>query len=324
MYLFDEEAGQFEFNDIHDPAYRQIFIDVIHDLHANFHGETAEKLRNLYFNLELHKDSLSKIKNRNWHIKGKGFRELAQMDVKEATPLIQKFINVKNPILRIDAQVAMVKLSGQNPLDFLEKINYELSYWEQINIYNTLVYHQINVDSFEPLLSNPNSSVVAFAVRMIGLFKHVQSADKVKQLLNDDCPDVRLAAVKTIGAFENPIYTDALKALFLKETKIISVMKTDKEKPKKANCHQLLTLDDLAHRKIRHAILEVMHAIASTEDIPFLKAIVLDAKNSIRIRTNALSILNTIPTEGKAILDKLRANEDEQLIRIINVITENQ
>lgn len=323
-YLFDEEIEQVEFKDLQDPFSRQIFTDVLRDLHSNLHGETADRLKNLYFNLDLHKDSINKINNSSWHIKAKGFREVAQMDVKEAEPLLRKYVNAKKPILRIDAQVALVKLSENNPLGFLDNIDYELSYWEQINIYDTLLYHQIDVDSFEPFLNNPNSSVVVFAVRMIGYFKHIDALEKVKNLLNDNSPEVRLAAVKTIGAFEDPLYNEGLKTLFLKETECINTQIEDKDRPKRANGKQVESLDDLPHRKIRHAILEVMRATASNDDIPFLKSLAVDSENSTRVKTDALSILNLLHPEGKAVLSKLKANGNVELKKIIDIIIENQ
>jgi len=323
-YLFDEEIEQVEFKDMQNQFYRQIFTDVLMDFHSNLHGETADKLRNLYFNLELHKDSIDKIKNSNWHIKAKGFREVAQLDVKEAAPLLRKFINAKNPILRIDAQVAMVKLSDDNPLGFLNNIDYELSYWEQINIYDTLLYHQINVDSFEPFLNNPNPSVVVFAVRMIGYFKHVDAAEKVKNLFNDNSHEVRLAAVKTIGEFEDPLHNEALRTLFLKETESLNNQMQDKERPKRGNGKQLESLDDLPHRKIRHAILEVLHASASADDIPFLRSLAVESENSNRVKIHALSILNSLQPEGKVVLKELSENGDAELKKIIDVIIENQ
>jgi hypothetical protein len=323
-FLFDDEAEHFEFQGIDRALNRQIFIDELRDLHANLHGETAEKLRDLYFNLGLHKDSIRKVYKRRWDIKAKGFRELAQMDVKDANDQIIKYVNSKNPILRVDAQVAMVKLSEQNPLSFLDNLDYELSYWEQINIYDTLVYHQINIDSFEPWLNNPNSSVVTFAIRMIGLFKHVQSAAQVREMLRDESPEVRFAAVQALGALEMTIYTEDLKSLFYRETEILRIIIEEAKESGEMNGSEVLALDDIYPRKIRFAIVDAMRAIATEDDIPFLSEIGKDYLNSHKIRLLSLNIIAAIRPRGDKALDEMSEGADIELKNMIMNVKENQ
>lgn len=323
-FLFDDEIEHFEFHGIHNANNRQIFIDELRDLHSNLHGETADKLRDLYFNLGLHKDSLKKVNKRNWYTKAKGFRELAQMDVKDANDKIVRYVNSKNPILRVDAQVAMVKLAEDNPLSFLDELNYELSYWEQINIYDTLVYHQINIDSFEPWLNNVNSSVVTFAVRMIGLFKHVQSAAQVRELLRDESPEVRLAAVQTLGSLEMNIYSEDMKSLFYRESELLRIIIQQAEEDGEMNGSEVLTLDDIYPRKIRYAVVEAMRAIVSKEDIPFFTEVINDYVNSHKLRLLAIDILASLNPDGEEALNEILMQADEELKNMIINVKENQ
>src|ERR1035437_5175465 len=56
---------------------RTIVIDQMIDLSINLMGTAKEKLRYLFLALNLDKDSIRKAYSRKWHIKIKGFRELA-------------------------------------------------------------------------------------------------------------------------------------------------------------------------------------------------------------------------------------------------------
>lgn len=319
-FLFDDEIDRIEFRGINKKLNRQIFIDELMDLHSNLHGEAAEKLRDMYFNLGLYKDSLQKANNRKWHKKAKGFSELAKMDVKDANKQIQKHVNHKNPILRMQAQVSMVKLAEENPLGFLDELENELSYWEQINIYDTLVYHQINIDSFEQWLDHSNPSVSIFALRMIELFKHVHSAPKVREMLFHDNPEISLAAINALKALEIAEYADDLKILYDSETHRLLDILNEQRKSKKDK--EIESLDDILPRKIRFEILEALEPIASEQDIPFLEKVMIDNENSYKIRLLAIKILLSLPPQGEAKVDDIFAHEDtDELTKkmIINV-----
>ena len=322
-FLFDEEIEHIEFHGINKPRNRQIFIDEIRDLHSNLHGETADKLKDLYFNLGLHKDSLKKVYKSRWDVKAKGFRELAQMNVRDANKQILNYVNSKNPILRVDAQVAMVKLSEGNPLSFLDNLTYELSYWEQINIYDTLIYHQINIDSFEPWLMNDNQSVVIFAIRMIGLFKHTQSAPMVRELLNNENPEIRLSAVNALSELEIPLYINDLKNLYLKESEALRIIIEEAEANGAMNGSEVLSLEDVLPRRIRYAIVEALGPIASEEDIPFFKDIIKDYMNSYNLRMLAIRVVASLKPEGEKSLEELLSEADPVLQNMIINVKQN-
>ncbi len=322
-FLFDEDVDRIVFRGLNSSVNRQVLINVIHELHTNLHGESAGKLRDLYFNLKLHEDSLKKAYHRKWYKKAKGFREVAQMDVKDANKHISKYVNAKNPILRVDAQVAMVKLSEEDPLDFLYDLKYELSEWEQINIYDTLIYHQINIESFEPWLDNRNQSVVVFALKMIALFKHVQSAPRVKELLFHGSAQIRLTAVKTIKALEIAEYKADLKKLFEVESDSLEQIVEDQKKNKKEK--EADNLDDLLPRKIRQSIVEAMEPVADDSDFDFLSEIAMNKENSFIMRVVALKIMANITPSGVLQLDKLEqeAQDDDTLKNMIVNIKQN-
>jgi len=318
-FLFDDDVERIEFKGINKSSNRQIFIDELIDLHTNLHGEAANKLKDLYFNLSLHKDSLNKVYKGRWDKKAKGLSELSQMDVKDANEKIREYVNSKNPILRMQAQVAMVKLAEEDPLSFLDNLESELSYWEQVNIYDALIYHQINIESFERWLDNKNSSVVIFALRMIGLFKHIESGEKVRELLFHDNSEIALAAVKAINQLELAEYIDDLKVLYRSETlKLVNILETQR---KDEDEKDIKSLDDLIPRRIRYEIIDCFQSVVSPQDIPFLEQVVKEDESSYKIRLLAVKIMLSVKPEGEARLNDLLNNSDNELIKkmIINV-----
>ncbi len=319
-FLFNDDVDTIEFKGINDKMNRQIFIDELRFLHSNLYGEAASKLRDMYFNLDLHKDSLKKVYSKRWYLKSKGFKEVAQLDVKDANDYISRFVNDKNPIIRVEAQVALVKLSDENPLGFLDNLKYTLSDWEMINIYDTLIYHQINIDSFEPWLDNQNHSVVVFALRMIMLFKHVNAIPKVKQLLFHEHPEIRLAAIKALKPMESEECVPELLQLFKDETyRLSDIIRQHKEKEKneKLRRKDVRSLDDLLPRKIRYEIIDAMQNLVSENELSFLSYVAKDPDNSFAIRMLALKTIFSVHPQGNGTLNELMKEEDATLKAII-------
>ena len=76
----------------------------------------------LYLYLGLDRDSIKRANDFRWHKKIKGFRELAFMNIKDANNVIYKALNSKNEILRMEAQIALVRLTDEDPFGFLMQL----------------------------------------------------------------------------------------------------------------------------------------------------------------------------------------------------------
>lgn len=302
-YLFGEENHSFGFTGINNNTNREIFINELLSLHNNLYGEAATRLRDLFFNLELYKDSIRKTHKRRWNIKAKGFRELAQMDVKDANDEIIKYANSKNQILRMEAQVALVKLNDSDPLFFLDDLKYELSEWEQINILNTLMHYQINIESFERWMSSDNNTVVVFAVRMAGVFKQIQSWPKVLELLEHEDPKVRLAAVKTLDMFEVAENIGPFKTFYENEQPI-----EEKEDD---------VFYNLNMNRNRLAAMKALETVITPNDIKFIEK-VLETEKDFSIQQRVVNLLLKSMPNGQAIVDRAYDNADPQLKKIID------
>ena len=74
------------------------------------------------------------------------------MNIKDANNEIYKALNSKNEILRMEAQIALVRLSDDNPFEFLSQLNRPFSLWEQITLHELIIQHNLSCPSFKKWL----------------------------------------------------------------------------------------------------------------------------------------------------------------------------
>jgi len=216
-YLYGEsDIGMF--NKIASNNYRrQVLIDQMKDVSVNLKGDTWEQLRALYIELGLVDDSVKKAHARRWHLKIKGFRELAFMNVKDANDEIYKCLNSRNEILRMEAQIALVRLSDDKPFEFLYHMERPFSLWEQITLHELIVQHNIDVPLFNQWLDSSNDTVIMFALRMIKEFRQMETEDDVRKVLEHPDEEVRNLAIKVAGDLKMKSTLAVLKRMYKKE-----------------------------------------------------------------------------------------------------------
>jgi len=230
--LFDDEKllldpelhSQFDAEDLTKKFHRSILSDEIIHLHENFTGETASRLELLFVKLGLHKDSIEKTRNRRWYLAAKGMRELALMNVKESQADLNSYLNHKNDILRMEARIAIMKLSAEEPLSFLSKIKEPLSAWDQANIYAMLAkMPEQMIPDFSIWLNSSNKSVVQFCILMIGAFRQQDSVGVLIHLLDHEDEVVRLAVIKALGELNAYSSEEKLVNMYPLETEDIQM-----------------------------------------------------------------------------------------------------
>ncbi len=201
-YLFGSTSSE-EFLPIaSDNFNRQVLIDQIIDLSVNLKGDSSKKLAILYKTLGLEQDSIRKAKSREWHLKIKGFRELAFMNISDANPVIYKALNSSNEILRMEAQVALVRLNADNPFGFLSHLAKPFSLWEQMTLHELMVQHEITPPPFSQWMGSSNETVVMFSLRMIREFRQIDAEPQVRMSLFHDSENVRHLAAQVAGDLE--------------------------------------------------------------------------------------------------------------------------
>jgi hypothetical protein len=198
-YLYGSATPE-EFRLIASDKYsRQVLIDQMIDVSVNLKGEESKRLVGLYKHLGLDRDSLARARDYRWHKKIKGFRELAFMNIKTANDAIFKALNSSNEILRMEAQIALVRLSDDNHFEFLFHLKRPFSLWEQITLHDLILQHNVPVPPFKKWLVSSNDTVVLFALRMIREFNQCDADEDIKKALQHSSQTVRLLAVQVAG-----------------------------------------------------------------------------------------------------------------------------
>jgi hypothetical protein len=278
-YLYGSATTQ-EFRSIASGGYsRQVLVDQMIDVSVNLKGEESKKLFGLYKDLGLDKDSLARAHDFRWHKKIKGFRELAFMNIKDANDTIYKALNSSNEILRMEAQIALVRLSDDNHFEFLSQMKRPFSLWEQITLHDLIIQHNIPVPTFKKWLISTNDSVVIFALRMIREFKQSDAEEEIKDSLLHNSAEVRIMAVQVAGD--------------LKLTSALEIMKKMYKNEDNKTCLE---------------IIKSMGKMPDTSMLGFLK-LVLDKEDDVQLQIEATKSIEKMGEEGVKALVKIMKSE---------------
>jgi len=293
-YLFGSASAE-EFRLIASDTYRrQVLIDQMIDVSINLKGEESKKLTSLYKLLSLDKDSITKAYSRRWHIKIKGIRELAFMNIKDANAVIYKALNSSNEILRMEAQIALVRLSDDNPFEFLSHLTSHFSLWEQITLHELIVHHNIPHPSFQKWLTSPNPTVVTFALRMIREFKQKESEDNILETLFHQDPSVRYLAVQVAGDLDMRSTLETMKHMYKYQ-----------------------------EYKICLEIIKSMGKMPDVSMIGFL-ILVLDKENDVQLQIEATKAIRNNGEEGHKALVKVMESEYKNYSIIIKHVLDKR
>ncbi|RLD53909.1 MAG: hypothetical protein DRI97_12540 [Bacteroidetes bacterium] len=284
-YLFDEEHQELAFLELNEVAdnhvSRQVLIDQMIDLSVNLKGEIKEEIQKLYLRLGLKRDSLEKAYSRKWHQNVKGFRELAFMNIREANEQIIKSLNSNNEILRMEAQIAMVRLSDGNPYEFLNLLKKPLSLWEQVTLHELQIQHNLDVPDFKQWFSSDNISVVMFSLEMVAWYKQRGVGKEILELFEHENEQVRNISYKVCGEIGLKM---ALPAMI-------------KRYP-----------EEIFKNKLE--ILESFTKVSDEKHLKFLKS-VLDMEEDVQLQIEATKAMENTGEPGISMLIKLMKSKSE-------------
>ncbi|MDR2887140.1 MAG: HEAT repeat domain-containing protein [Bacteroidales bacterium] len=288
-YLFSENNNE-QFREIQRIAAfdfdRRILINQMIDLSINLSGESKEKLRDLYFKLELDQDSLFKAHSSMWHIQIKGFKEMAFMNIKEASQQIRNALKSKNNILRMEAQLALVRLNEDDPFGFLDDLKRPFTLWEQLNVHELIIFHNLPIPDFSRWTNSTNKTVVIFSLRMIQVFKQTGAMQAIINCLSHPDREVRHTAIRVCGEIQLHDTLPHLKHIYKSE---------DRD-----NCL---------------AIIHAMEKMRNESMLGFLK-LVLDKEEDVQLQIGAAVAISKMGETGISALVKLMKSEykDYQII----------
>jgi hypothetical protein len=278
-YLFGSATAQ-EFRAIASNNYsREVLIEQMIDVSVNLKGEESGKLYDLYKQLGLDKDSLAKARDYRWHKKIKGFRELAFMNIRDANDVIYKALDSSNEILRMEAQIALVRLSDKDHFEFLTRLKRPFSLWEQITLHDLIIQHNIPVPEFKQWVTSTNDTVAVFALRMIKEFKQTDAEGAIHKALLHTSPAIRLVAVQVAGDLGMKSTLEVLKHMYKSQD-----YKTCLE------------------------IVRSMGKMPDTSMLSFLK-LVLDKEDDVQLQIEATKSIEKMGEEGVKALVKIMKSE---------------
>jgi len=262
-----------------DTFRRQALIDQMIDVSVNLKGDAEEKLEGLY----LYSDWTG-IRS-NGPITSAGIRrskdsgELAFMNIKDANHVIYKALNSKNEILRMEAQIALVRLSDEDPFGFLFQLKRPFSLWEQITLHELIIQHDIPCRNLRKWLKASNPTVVMFALRMIREFKQKDAEDDLRETLEHPSPEVRCLAVQVAGDLEMRSTLEVMKRMYKSQN--------------------------------YDTCLEIVRSMAKMPDVSLLGflRLVLDKEDDVQLQIEATKAIENNGEEGVRTLVKLMKSE---------------
>ena len=281
-YLFSEnkEDKYHEIQQIATSEFnKKILINQMIDLSVNLSGEAKEELRDLYLKLNLKQDSIAKANSYKWHIQIKGFKELAFMNIKEANERIKRALKSNNDILRMEAQLALVRLNEDDPFKFLDDLKKPFTLWEQLNVHELITFHNLPIPDFSRWTNSPNNTVVIFSLRMINVFKQNHAVEAVIKCLEHSDHEIRHMAIKVCGEIHLREALPYLKQMYKNEDY--------------SNCL---------------AIVKAMGKMKDESVLGFLK-LVIDKEEDVQLQIEAALAIDNMGEIGTAALVKLMKSE---------------
>lgn len=280
--LFDKSDLQQEHN------HYFILEELIH-LRQNFRGETGLRIELIFRKLHFHDHCIQMLKNRRWYVKAKSIRTLAMMNIHEAVPHLEKFIQSRNEILRMEARIALMKLNKDNLLSFLPLETAILTDWDMANIYNMLITLEAHsLPDFTQWFTVKNKSVIEFAVMMTGAFKQRHAIPALMELLFKSDDAVRKQIVIVIRKLE----------AYESEDKLIAAYGS-------------------SSMNVKIEILKTLEVIATQKSETLLQSILQTTQMDQSISLSAVKALQRSGNNGEKIIDHLFQKKDETLNAII-------
>ncbi|MDB5251658.1 MAG: hypothetical protein JWP27_827 [Flaviaesturariibacter sp.] len=197
----------------YDEDARKLLIREIVKACKSLAGVASDNILWLYGTLGLQEDSLKRLRSKTWFVKARSIQELAEMRQNDQITKIYRETNSRNPYIRREAQIAVVKMTGIDGLRFLSVLSHPLSQWQQICLLAQLPdYAEIGTDRLEKWMKAPNHSVVEFALRLLVHYQRYDLISSVEAFMEHPNAAVREQAVKTIVALSPDTALSALGA----------------------------------------------------------------------------------------------------------------
>ncbi|MBC8054272.1 MAG: hypothetical protein H7Y13_14515 [Sphingobacteriaceae bacterium] len=205
-------------------SIRRILVSELISNHRNFSGRTAQVLTELYMQLKLDKRARKNLHSPHWYKQIEAIRELTEMNVKDECDRILKYTNHRQPQLRIEAQIAFVKLCVDNPFRFLDIVKEPVLDWHQLILFEVITKTETMArPRFAFWLNSENDSVVSFCLKLIEYYQQFDALPNLIYLINHHNLTIRATAIEILGRMEAEMAESHLVAAFTNQPTKIKV-----------------------------------------------------------------------------------------------------
>lgn len=243
---------------------RNLLICQLAETSKKFRGTTMENILWLFEKMDLEKQLLQNLSQKKWYKKAKAIQQFAYLQQKNSIKKIVSLTNHENDLLRMEAQIAIVKLTGFEGLEFLNGATYPVSEWQQLRLIEELSSHaDTKLGNISQWLQSENLTVVNFALRLVEIYQQYDFYDEVKNCLFHWSMSVCKSAVVTISQISNETTADLLVAHYpgyddITQLKILKILQVDGTKDQLPFLLSLLNHDDDSYKlEAAKAILKI-------------------------------------------------------------------
>jgi hypothetical protein len=192
---------------------RNLLICELAETSKKFRGSTMKNILWLFDKMDLEKQLIKNLSNKKWHKKAKAIQQLSYLQQKNSIQKIFSFTNHQNDLLRMEAQIAIVKMTGFEGLTFLNNVTYPVSEWQQLRLIEELSSHTATeLGNISEWLKSENLTVVNFALRLVEIYRQYDFYDKVAGCLSHQSMLICKSAVETISQISKESTADLLIA----------------------------------------------------------------------------------------------------------------
>ncbi len=199
--------------------YRLLALDELLICKKYLKGNAMNIVVQLYEQLQLRKETDKKLKSLIWSRVVKGIQEIYIFDQYDAMDQLFAFADNENSFIRSEAQFGVVNLQGFEALQFLKRIQNNLSNWDHINL-----LHQLALFEPKPLKEMPdwllleNDSVVLFALKLLEAYPDEQYYPNLIICLHHQNEAIRKQAIRCCSIIAQYDTATLLEEQFEKET----------------------------------------------------------------------------------------------------------
>ncbi|MCG2616031.1 HEAT repeat domain-containing protein [Terrimonas sp. NA20] len=208
-----------------DEQGRGVLIKELVTAAKSMSGAAKENISAFYRAAGLDQITLSQLKSGAWHVKSRSIQTLSHLGQKQHIAKIYRHTNNRNELIRSEARVAVVKLTGFQGLRFLDVITYPLTEWEQLCLVHELSENHLpDFKHIPDWLHSDNDSVVEFALRLVESYRILELHGDVAFCLAHGQSSIRKKAVQAVRSINQPQTAPLLATQLLREEEDVQLV----------------------------------------------------------------------------------------------------